>query len=230
MFLPRVKIPSVKRALIFSPLPEWRYYSKRFEEAKNFSWLNVNFKLLKGGGLLAGPVLSSPALALLMELLREKGVEEILFLGWAGKSPFASIEMGDLFIAERAISLEGTSKLYFKKKRVFTPEKDFFKELINRLRKDYLSFESGTILSVDAPWVVEQNLKDFKLPLMKAQAMDMETSALYALASYYGIKAMALHFITDELGKMTTLRPEKKLNPRREELLIFLRKYLLNET
>lgn len=229
MFLPRVKIPSVKRAVIFSPLPEWRYYSKRFEEAENLNWLNINFKLLKRGSLLAGPILSSPALALLVELLREKGVKEILFLGWAGKSPKASLEIGDLFIAKRAISLEGTSRFYFRKKKVFAAEKDFFRGITNQLREEHLGFISGTIVTVDAPQVVEGNLKEFKLTLMKAQALDMETSALYALAHYYKIKALALHFITDELGKLTTLRPEKKLTSLREALFNFFRKYLSNE-
>lgn len=229
MFLPFIKIPSIKKAIIFATLPEWKYYSKKFEEAHNFSWLNINFKYLKENSLLAGPILSSPTLALLMEFLKEKGIERLIFFGWAGKSPFASLEIGDLFLSEKALSLEGTSKFYFKYKKIFIAHKEFFKKICHLLNEFNLFFRIGTILTVDAPQVVEKNLNDFKIQLMKAQAMDMETSTLYALAHYYGIKAVALHFITDELGKLTTFRPEKKLNQTRENLLLFFRKFLINE-
>ncbi len=229
MFLPPIKISFIRKAIIFAPLPEWKYYSKKFEEGQHFSWLNINFKFLRGNNLLVGPVLSSPALALLIEFLKEKGVEKLLFLGWAGKTPFASIVVGELLLSEKALSLEGTSKFYFKNKKIFSTDKKFFQKISNLLREFNIFFRIGTILTVDAPQVVEKNLNDFKLQLMKVQAMDMETSALYALSNFYKIKAVALHFITDELGKLSTLRPEKMLTQTRENLFFFFRNFLEND-
>lgn len=229
MFLPSVNLPTIKKVIIFSPLPEWRYFSAKFKEKKRFRWLNIDFKLVSSHGLICGPVLSSPILALLIEFLKEKGLKELLFLGWAGKSPYSSLEIGSLFLPERAQSLEGTSKFYFKRKRIFKPEKTFLQQMKDLFKKFKIPFEKGSILTVDAPKQVEENLNHFRLFLMRNQAMDMETSTLYALSYYYQIRALALHFITDEIGKTSFMRPESNIKILREKLITVLRTFIEND-
>ncbi|MGC9141971.1 MAG: hypothetical protein ACP5IN_06450 [Caldimicrobium sp.] len=226
MFLPSINFSEVKRAVLFSPIPEWNYFSKGFPSLKITNWLNINFRELKKGILICGPLLSSPILAILMETLKEKGLKEILFIGWAGKNPYGDLEVGELFIPQKAYSLEGTSKFYYKKKKVFTPQKDFFFKIKKTLTNYEIPFKTGNILTVDVPHIVEKKLKEFKLFFKKAQAMDMETSALYAISFYYNIKALSLLFITDEIGKTFSFRPESKLKLLREKLLSFLRDFI----
>ncbi len=229
MFLPSIDLFEVKKAVIFCPLPEWNYFSKKFDILKSFNWLNISIKKVSKNAIFCGPLISSPTLALLIEFLKNKGIKEILLIGWAGKSPFALLEIGDLFIPEKAYSLEGTSKFYYKRKKVFKPEKKFLLNIENLLKTFNIPFKLGKILTSDAPQVVEKNLNDFKLLLNKVQAMDMETSALYALSSYYKIKALSLLFITDEIGKTLYKRPELKIKTLREKLLLFLRNFVENK-
>lgn len=229
MFLPLTDLFEVKKAVIFSPIPEWNYFSKRFDILKSLNWLNISLKRVNKNVLFCGPLISSPTLALLVEFFVGKGIEEILLIGWAGKSPFASLQIGDLFIPEKAYSLEGTSKFYYKRKKVFKPDEKFLLNIKNFFNTFNIPFEIGKVLTADAPQVIEKNLNSFKLLLHKVQAMDMETSALYALSSFYKIKALSLLFITDEIGKTYSIRPEIKLKALREKLLLFLRKFIENE-
>ncbi len=228
MFLPKLGFAEVKKAIIFSPLPEWNYFSQKFDFIDSVKWLNIFLKRVNKDVIFGGPLISSPTLALLIELLKEKGISEVLFVGWAGKSPYGSLEIGDLFIPEKAFSLEGTSKLYYKRKKVFKADRDFLLNLERFFKISNIPFKIGKILTVDAPHVVEKNLSDFKLLLNKAQAMDMETSALYAVSAYYNIKALSLLFITDEIGKTLSKRPESKLKTLREKLLLFFRHFIEN--
>lgn len=229
MFLPSVKFSEINKAVLFAPIPEWKYFSTKFQFLNSTTWLNINFIEVTKGVLFCGPFLSSPVVALLIEILQEKGLKEILFIGWAGKSPYGSLEVGDLFLPIKAYSLEGSSSFYFKKKKTFYPEKNYLFKIKKSFKKYKILFKSGNILTVDVPQIVEKKINDFKLLLNKVQAMDMETSALYAVSSYYGIKALSLLFITDEIGKTSTKRPETKLNLLRINLLNFLRDFIKND-
>lgn len=226
MYLPLGKFGKVKKALIIFPLPEWHYFKNALSPQKFFSWLSINFALFKNDIYLIGPLFSAPQLALLMEYLISKGLKSLLAIGWAGKFPFGSLELGDLFLPYKAISLEGTSKFYFRRKKIFKINPSMFEELTASLQKNSIFFKKGIMLSVDAPIVVEKKLKEFSFYFKKASAMDMETSVLFALSEYYKIKAGALHFITDSLGSTYRARPEEKLRKLRKTLIPFLKEYI----
>ncbi|MFN4196980.1 MAG: hypothetical protein ACK4FM_03120 [Caldimicrobium sp.] len=226
MYLPLDKFGKVKKVLIIFPFPEWYYFKNVLSPKRLYNWLNINFALLKDEVYLVGPLFSAPQVALLIEYLISKGLKSLLAIGWAGKSPFCNLELGDLLLPYKAISLEGTSKFYFKRKRIFKINPTLLKKLTYYLQKNSISFKKGIILTVDAPIIVEKNLKEFSYYFKKASAMDMESSALFALSEYYKIKAGALHFITDKIGNSYRSRPEEKLRELRKALISFLKEYI----
>jgi len=228
VFLPPLPLLEVKRALLLATLPEFRFFSTKIQGIKSFKWLNLEIKLTPHEGLLAGPLFSSPFLALFLEVFRERGLKEVLFLGWGGLLEEKDLKIGELFIPEKALSLEGTGSLYFPKKRVFTPDKGFLNRIKKILKERGISFKTGNILSLDAPYLVEKYPERFKIYLKKVQAIDMETSALYALSQHYSLKALSLILLTDKVGETTTQRPEEKLKKLRENLLPVFRNFLEN--
>lgn len=228
MYLPLDKLGLIKRALIFFTLPEWYYFIKIFSPLYKIKWLNINFAIVHKESLLIGPVLSSPQLALTLDLLISKGLKSVFALGWAGKTPYSQLELGTLFLPTKAISLEGTSFFYFKKKKIFTINKEVLLKIKENFSKFSILYREGNILSVDAPLVVEKKMREFSFYLKKVEAMDMETSALFAIGEYHKLEVGVVQFITDEIGKKDYLRPEDKLVKLREKIFPFLKNYLQN--
>ena len=68
----------------------------------------------------------------------------------------------------------------------------------NRLRSLDLSFHSGAIVSTDAPYRETSSWLD-RNQKKGIDFVDMETSAVFALAEFYGIQAAALMIVSDEL-------------------------------
>lgn len=226
MYWPQVKIEQVDKAIIFFTLPEWQYFRKLFSEKRKIKWLNIDFSFLKEGALLIGPLLSAPQLALVLEFLVQRGIKSLFALGWAGKTPHSNLALGSLFLPTYAYSLEGTSKFYFKNKKIFTLNQYITSKIKEIFLLYSIPFSEGKILSVDVPTVVEKRLDEFNLYLREFSAMDMETSALYAIGEYYNLKVAAVHFITDVIGSSESKLPSEGMNRGREALLLFFKHFI----
>ncbi|MCS7200314.1 MAG: hypothetical protein N2327_07825 [Caldimicrobium sp.] len=227
MYLPEIKVNFVKRLVILHTVPEWNFYSKYFSFPFKGRFLDINLRFDNEGRLLAGPLFSAPKMALILEIALKRGLRETLAIGWAGKNPGSNLNLGDLFIPVRSISLEGTSKFYFFNRQVFYLDDYVLKYIEESLSQYEISFKIGTILSADIPWRVENfpNLTE-KLEDLNFEAIDMETSAFYCLSEYYGFKGLSLHFITDEYGKISHRRPEETLKSLRKSLLPLIANFL----
>lgn len=180
---------------------------------------------------MAGPIFSSPKVALLLEFLREKGLRETLAIGWAGKNPEGNLKLGDLLIPNKAISLEGTTKFYFENKDIFEVNNHIFTNTKELLRRFKIPFKVGTILTADAPWRIEhikRRIEALKKNKIDIEALDMETSAYYGILEFYRITGIALHFISDEIGWFTNKRPEGIMKSQRRRLSLFVEHFLKN--
>lgn len=226
MYLPPNTLGLINRALIFFTLPEWNFFKKFFTILEKFKWLNINFFLTNKDCLLIGPVFSSPQLAIIMEPLISKGLKSAFALGWAGKSPYSKLELGTLFLPTKALSLEGTSFFYYNNRKFFTINESVLTKIKENLKKYSITYKEGSILSVDAPLVVERRVEEFNFYLKKVEAMDMETSALFAIGEYYNIEVGVVQFITDEIGKRGIRRPEEKMRELRAKILPLLINYV----
>ncbi|QER42147.1 nucleoside phosphorylase [Thermodesulfobacterium sp. TA1] len=227
MFLPKIDLKTGERGILFLTLPEWRFAKENLFFKKHFSFLNLTIKYDERG-FICGPVLGAPMLGLLFEVFNHWSLKELLTIGWAAKLG-ETLKIGDLFLPIKAYSLEGTSRLYLGKTKVFKPEQSFFIKIKENLIQTGLIPSLGSIVSVDAPFIFEKNTQLIKKWKTKVCALDMETSAVFSLGKYFNLKTQPILFITDEVGKLINQRPEKLLRPQREKLLNFLKKFLNHE-
>lgn len=141
--------------------------------------------------------IGAPAAILSLEPLIVSGAKEITILGFCG-SLNPSYRLTNATIITKAFSEEGTSRHYFSKKKFFYPSPSLKRHLEGELQKRKLPFCTGSIVSTDAPyretrsWLFQKQKKGLDF-------VDMECSAVFALAKFYGIQAAALMIISDEL-------------------------------
>lgn len=217
MFLPRLNLKTGSKGIIFFTLPEWNWANNVLSFERNFSFLNVKIKY-DARGLICGPVLGAPMLGILMEVLKRLGISHLIGVGWVAKiGPRVDIE--ELFIPCKAYSLEGTTKMYFRNKSVFFPERGLYRWLTNKLKAKKIDYKLGNILSIDAPFIFEKDEQIIKRWERKVDCVDMETSCFFSLGKFLNIKTVALHFITDEVGSFKHTRSEERIRKHRENLI-----------
>lgn len=223
MFLPKLKIKTGSRAVLFFTLPEWNYAKEKIFMKKSINFLNLQIKYNERA-LILGPLIGAPFLSIILEILKFLGIKEIIGIGWAGKINFR-LNLGDLFLPIKAYSLEGVSKFYFPKKKVFFPDKNLLEKIENKIKERKLQIKKGNILSVDAPFVFEKEKEYIKKWEKRVEALDMETSAFFSVSESLQLKVIALHFIIDEVGKFFQKRPER-LKIKRERIFELLKEFL----
>ncbi len=141
--------------------------------------------------------LGAPAAVLALESLIASGTKEIIMLGFCG-SLNARFKYLNAAVITKAYSEEGTSRHYFLRRGVFTSSRMLNEEIESHLTEKKLFFYKGSLVSTDAPyrettsWLKKNQSRGIDL-------VDMEASAVFALAEYYSIEAAALMIITDEL-------------------------------
>jgi len=141
--------------------------------------------------------MSSPLAVISLEKLILSGVKEIIILGFCG-SINPKFEISDVVCISRALSEEGTSRHYFYNKKLFNASTLLREKIESYLHESNLPFHNGIIVSTDAPyretlsWVARMQEKGVDL-------VDMESSAVFALAKFYGIQAASLMIVSDEL-------------------------------
>ena len=139
----------------------------------------------------------APTAVLFLERLIASGVRDILVLGFCG-SLSRKIEILDAVSIQKAFSEEGTSNHYYSRKKIFNPSQKKKEEIESVLKSGRLPFKKGTIVSTDAPyretaaWLKSKKKQGIDL-------VDMEASAVFALAAFYGLQAAALMLVSDRL-------------------------------
>lgn len=141
--------------------------------------------------------IGAPVTALCMEDLIASGVREFLILGICG-SLRPEYRLGTAVCITKAIAEEGTSRMYFSKKRTFAPAPALKRLVQVRLTARGRTYLPGIIVTTDAPYRetptwVRRNQK------RGAGVVDMETSAVFSVAEFHGVRAAALMVVSDEL-------------------------------
>jgi purine-nucleoside phosphorylase len=167
--------------------------NSRFRKDLRFCVLYmVNNQIVIAGAL------GAPAATLALEPLIAAGVKDIILLGFCG-SLSERLAIADIVSVTRAFSDEGTSKHYRPRRSAFLASAGLRSEVEGVLRASGLEFKRGKIVSTDAPcretrpWLEKNRRRG-------AEVVDMETSAVFALAQYHGIRAASLQVVSDELA------------------------------
>jgi nucleoside phosphorylase len=221
MYLPKSPDFESKKALIITTHPELNFLKHYLPLELITTYLGVRI-FRRGNTLVCGPLFSAQMAGFLFELLARAKVRGVLFFGWGGALNKA-FNKGELFVPTRAYSKLGLTRELYPKRRTFYPSGKLLSKLETELARLNLSYKKGTILSVDFPLSYE---KGKELPKgVKADVLDMEASALFALGEYYSIEVAGLIFITDKVGELSQSLPEN-LQGLRQRLLPLIRSFI----
>ncbi len=146
---------------------------------------------------LAGPALGAPAAALVMEKLIALGVSDILLISCCGVID-PNFVIGDRLVALAGIPGEGVSRHYVPACPVY-PSAEATQSLRNDLQRLAITFKEGSLWSTDALYR-ERSSELFGLREQYGiVGVDMEFSALCAIAEFRKISFSGLFIVSDEL-------------------------------
>jgi purine-nucleoside phosphorylase len=141
--------------------------------------------------------LGAPAAVAALEGLIASGARQILVLSFCGSLDQTYI-IKDVVSISRALADEGTSLHYFPRRKMYAPSDGLKADVESRLKSSGLPFQTGSLVSTDAPFR-ETTTWLARFQKKKIGLVDMEASAVFALAEFRGIDAAALMIVTDEL-------------------------------
>ncbi len=142
----------------------------------------------------------APVAVAVMEDLIAFGVREFLSIGSAGTLQ-KHIEIGDTVVCDRAIRDEGTSYHYLKDGKYARASDEMTERLKTALANHKRNFIVGTSWTTDAPY------RETRLEVERYQAegvatVDMEASALFALAEYREVSIGSAFTVSDSLADL----------------------------
>lgn len=139
----------------------------------------------------------APATVMMMEELIACGARTFLGLGWAGSLQRA-VPIGSLVIPTTCVSHEGTSPHYLQPGTSCSSD-PYLAEVLGAAALD-----EGVQLSYGVQWTTDAPYREGVDTIASFQkegviGVDMETSAMYALGQFRGVKVCNLLVVSDEL-------------------------------
>ncbi|OQY00360.1 MAG: hypothetical protein B6I26_08325 [Desulfobacteraceae bacterium 4572_130] len=186
-----------------------------FSMSKIFTFSNKNNNVV-----FVGPYIGAPYGVMLLESLIATGIKKIIILGWCGAIS-DKVKIGDIIIPKAAISQEGTSGNYINFKQDFpciNACKNFTRDLSLEFEKNKIKFQKNKIWTTDAIYRETQEKVEF-FKNKGAIGVDMECSALFAVAKYQRKNIAAVLIVSDELSSLkwkTGFKNKKFINARKK--------------
>lgn len=187
------------------------YHSKAYEEAKRiiggagFQWIFDDSRPVCSGSLngvkvgAAKILIGAPAAAMSLEEIIACGARKAVEVGLAGGLK-QTLKPGEIIIASSAVSDEGTSRHYFPSQQHFKASPKLQNLLIDTINEMEIKPEVGPVWSTDG--VYRETKKKLTAYRKKgALAVNMETSALYAVAKHRRIQLATVLVIPDVLSE-----------------------------
>jgi uridine phosphorylase len=149
-----------------------------------------------------GPLVGAPYAAIILETLIAAGVAKIVFWGWCG-AVSGKVKIGDIIVPDGAVIDEGTSRQYGADfASVAQPSTEMQNKIKEALTQHRLGFHEGAVWSTDAIFrETRATVEQFQS--RGILAVEMETSALFAVGKYRAVKVGALLLVSDELATFT---------------------------
>lgn len=157
-----------------------------------------------------GSGMGQPSLAIYTnELINDFGVKNLIRVGSCG-SYHKDVKIRDLFIAMSASTDSAMNRERFKG-NLYAPTADFklFKVMIDKADEMGLKYHAGNILSSDTFYQDDpegwRNWAAFGV-----LAVEMESAALYTLAAKYGVRALTVCTVSDNLATQEFTTSEER--------------------
>ncbi len=149
----------------------------------------------EGDFFVAGPAVGAPMAAMVLEKLIILGAESVVMAGWCGAVDPA-LSVGDTVLGGVAHPGEGTSR-YYSSDDVCQPSS----RLLENIQTTFERITPVPVWSTDAPYRESRKMLQALNDRYNVSAVDMEYSALCAVAAFRKIDFASLFLVSDELWK-----------------------------
>ena len=152
-----------------------------------------------GGYSIAGPFVGAPYAVMLLENLIAWGARQILFIGWCGAIADA-VKIGDIILPTAGYTDEGTSKHYNAGGNShYQADFPMLAKVRQVLDKNSCDFHEGAVWTTDA--IYRETRREVLAHQQKGiLAVEMEISALYAVALFRRVDLAGILVVSDELS------------------------------
>jgi len=151
-------------------------------------------------GVIANFGIGAPVAVTLLEELIEFGVKKFISVGTAGALQ-KNLEVGSLMVCDRSIRDEGTSHHYLAPSKYAFASKNLTRQIEEIMAKLDQKYTLGTSWTIDAPY--RETIAEAKQYQEEGVAtVEMEASALFAVAQYRGVDLGAIFTISDSLAEL----------------------------
>lgn len=163
-------------------------------------------------------LIGASAAAMNLEELIAYGAKRIYEVGVSGAID-TRLRPGDVVVLNGAFSDEGTSKHYFRGTKRFSPSPRLTRRLEAALRASGIEYVTGKAWTVDAPY--RETKREVARHLRSGvSVVNMESSAIFAVAAYRGIEAASVQVVSDVVSeKWEPAFHTEVVNSRRMEVL-----------
>ncbi|MDO8517038.1 MAG: nucleoside phosphorylase [Nanoarchaeota archaeon] len=187
-----------------------KYHPKKIMELNSlnniYKYKDTGFMIMKGIG--------SPNAAAIFEELIILGGKTFLNIGFAG-----GLKEDGIFLCNKALRDEGTSYHYLPHGCFVYPDENLTKKLGKSINQVGLNYKEGSTWTLDAPY--RETKAEIECYAKKGiSTVEMETSALFAVAKYRKVKIAAAFVVSDVLEKEWIPKFDKKEVRRNLNLLI----------
>lgn len=142
--------------------------------------------------------IGAPAAATVLEELVALGVRSFLSIGLAGGLQ-ADLAAGDVVLCDRAVRDEGVSHHYVRSEMFAHPSPGLSQAFAAALDEDGVSYRRGTTWTIDTPYR-ETMAEARHYQSMGVATVEMEASALFAVAEYRSVDIAAAFCVSDSLA------------------------------
>ncbi len=171
------------------------YFKKKYKPNMIKFYRLLTIYKHKNIGLVLMTGIGSPHAAGILEELIALGGKEFLNIGSAG-----GLNDFGFFLCDKAIRDEGTSYHYISHSDFIYPDSELTKRFSKSLNKNKVTFKTGPTWTIDAPYrETKKEIAHYKK--LGICTVEMEASALFAVAKVRNVKIAAAFVVSDVLGE-----------------------------
>jgi uridine phosphorylase len=191
-------------AIMISCKPDLGLIKTRCGSFRTISFFNSSLIIPDAdfqGTSISGPFIGAPYAAMLLESLIARGARKIIVLGWCG-AVVETLNPGDIVLPSKAIADEGTSANYIRIDKypgISRPDLELSEKLAFYMGEQGTEFKKAVIWTTDAIYR-ETRDKIARFRAFGADAVEMECSALFSVASFRGVEIAAVLVVSDSVA------------------------------
>ncbi|OIO80314.1 hypothetical protein AUJ84_04040 [Candidatus Pacearchaeota archaeon CG1_02_32_132] len=169
------------------------YFKRKYKPKKRSLYSLINLHIKKDIGFIKMTGIVAPNAVTVMEELIALGCREFVCVGTAG-----GLHHEGVFLCDKALRDEGTSYHYVKHGKFSFPDKKLTDKLGKSIEKKGMEYFQGTTWTIDTPY--RESKAEIEMYAKKGiSTVEMEASAVFALAEYRKVSIASAFVVSDVL-------------------------------